>query len=125
MTRFRSGCPIASTLDLVGDRWTLLILRAMALGATSYSDFLRQPEKIATNILASRLAQMEEAGLVKEVRARLGSTRGAYALTDKGAALLPVLQAVARWGEAHLPDRWTPPERFYALTPEDLIPSAA
>lgn len=122
MTRFRSGCPIASTLDLVGDKWTLLILRSMAMGATSYSDLAREPEKIATNILADRLVRMEESGLIVQDRAGHGAIRGAYALTPKGAGLLPVIQALARWGEAHIPDRWHPPERFYAMAPTDLAP---
>jgi DNA-binding HxlR family transcriptional regulator len=120
MTRFRSGCPIASTLDIMGDKWTLVILRSMVMGARSYSDLLKQPEKIATNILADRLARMAEAGLIIEDRPRQGSIKGAYALTEKGAALLPVLQEVARWGETFLPDRWEAPRSFYELSLEQL-----
>lgn len=120
MTQFRSGCPIASALDLVGDKWTLVILRAMAMGATSYSDLSRQAERIASNILADRLTRMEAAGLIVAAQPRQGSIRGAYRLTEKGAALLPVIQDLARWGEAHIPDRWQPPPRFYALKPDDL-----
>lgn len=120
MTHFRSGCPIASALDLVGDKWSLVILRSMIMGATSYSDLARQPEKIATNILADRLDRMESAGLIATERARQGSIRGSYRLTARGAALLPVVQAIARWGEDHLPDRWHAPARFYAMTPSDL-----
>lgn len=117
---FRTGCPIASSLDLIGDKWSLVILRSMVMGASSYSDLLRQPEKIATNILADRLSRMEEAGLITQERARRGALRGAYRLTRKGSALLPVLQSLARWGEAHLPDRWQPPQSFYAMTAEDV-----
>jgi len=122
MTSFRSGCPIASALDLLGDKWTLVILRSMMMGAHSYSDLLKQPERIATNILADRLDRMVKAELIAEERPRRGSIRGAYALTRKGAALLPVLHELARWGEAHLPDRWKPPSRFYELSPESLRP---
>ncbi len=118
--RFRSGCPIASALDLVGDRWTLVLLRSMVMGARSYSDFLAQPERIATNILADRLRRMEETGLIARAEAAPGPARGAYVLTPKGAALLPVLQALARWGEAHIPGRWAAPERFYAARLETL-----
>lgn len=124
MIQFRSGCPIASALDIVGDRWSLLILRSMVVGAASYSDFLAAPERISTNILADRLRRLEEADLISQAYARQGSTRGAYALTRKGAALIPALQELARWGEAQLPDRWSPPERFYAARPEDFIPAA-
>lgn len=120
MTQFRSGCPIASTLDIVGDKWSLLLLRSMVVGATSYSDFLGAAEKISTNILSERLRRLEEAGLITQVHRRQGSHRGAYALTARGAALIPALQELARWGETHLPDRWTAPERFYAARAEDF-----
>lgn len=120
MTQFRSGCPIASTLDIVGDKWSLLIVRSLVVGATSYSDLLSTPEKISTNILAERLRRLEDAGLIRQSVQRQGSIRGAYALTAKGAALIPVVQELARWGETQLPDRWTPPERFYAARPGDF-----
>ena len=125
MTSYRSGCPIASALDLVGDRWSLVILRSMVMGATSYSELLAEQERISTNILADRLRQLEQAGIIARTRARQGTTPGAYALTETGAALIPTLQALARWGEAHIPDRWAPPERFYAARPEDFHPPAS
>lgn len=120
MIKFRTSCPIASALDIVGDKWSLVIIRSMVVGATSYSDFLAMAEKIATNILAERLQRLESAGLIRQTQARQGATRGAYALTAKGAALIPALQALARWGEEELPDRWAPPERFYAARPADF-----
>lgn len=120
MTKFRTGCPIASALDIVGDKWSLVIIRSMVIGATSYSDFLTMAEKIATNILAERLQRLESAGLIRQTQARQGATRGAYALTAKGAAIVPALQALARWGEEQLPDRWAPPERFYEARPADF-----
>lgn len=120
MIRFRSGCPIASSLDLIGDKWSLVILRSMAMGATCFSELAAQPEKIATNILADRLARMTDAGLIVEHQPRRGVIRGRYIFTDKGAALLPVIQELARWGEAHLPERWKPPAQFYELSPDKL-----
>lgn len=120
MTAFRSGCPIASSLDLVGDRWSLVILRSMAMGARSYSALLAEPEKIATNILADRLRRLQQAGLIVMEEAGAGSRRGVIGFTPAGAALLPVIQALARWGETFLPDRWTAPDRFYAMRPETL-----
>lgn len=120
MIEFRSQCPIASTLDIVGDRWSLLILRSMVVGATSYSDLLATPERISTNILAERLRRLEDAGLIARATARKGSIRGAYALTRRGAALIPALQELARWGEANIPDRWEAPARFYAAKPDDF-----
>lgn len=121
MTSFRSPCPIASTLDIIGDKWSLVIIRSMVVGASSYSDLLAAPEKIATNILAERLRRLESAGLIVQAQPRHGSIRGSYALTTKGAGLIPTLQALARWGEANLPARWKPPERFYALRPADFV----
>ena len=120
MTQFRSGCPITSSLDIVGDKWTLIILRSLAMGARSYSDLARQPEGIASNILANRLTRMESEGLIRTTQSSRGSLPGGYALTAKGADLLPVIQALARWGEAHLPERWKPPAHFFALVPADI-----
>ncbi|MCX7305169.1 MAG: helix-turn-helix domain-containing protein [Hyphomicrobiales bacterium] len=117
---FRSGCPIASALDIVGDKWSLVIIRSMVMGATSYSDFLKTPEKIATNILAERLRRLELAGLILQAQARRGSIRGTYALTPKGAGLIPALQALGQWGEQNIPGRWKCPDRFNAARPEDF-----
>jgi DNA-binding HxlR family transcriptional regulator len=95
---FRSRCPIASTLDLVGDRWTILIIRDLFFGASRYSDFARSPEGIPTNILASRLRMMESQALVAKIAYQTKPKRFAYQLTDKGKALLPVMRALKNWG---------------------------
>jgi DNA-binding HxlR family transcriptional regulator len=120
MADYRSNCPIASALDIVGDKWSLVIVRSLLMGASSYSDLLGEPEKIATNILAERLKRLEDEGLILRSSTRKGSTRGGYALSAKGAGLIPLLQELARWGEGNIPDRWTPPARFYAARPEDF-----
>jgi DNA-binding HxlR family transcriptional regulator len=111
---FRSGCPIASALDIFGDKWSLVIVRSIAMGASRYADLARAPEGIATNILADRLKRLEGAGIVRREAGRR------YALTESGGALVPVIQAISRWGEARLPGRWTPPPRFHALRPADF-----
>jgi DNA-binding HxlR family transcriptional regulator len=118
---FRSDCPIASALDLVGDRWSLVVIRNLMLGARSYRDFLAGPEKIATNILADRLARLEAAGLVEAAPPRSSGARGGYRLTRAGAELLPVLQRLAIWGEAHLPGRKQTPDWFLKAAPEDVL----
>ena len=110
----RSGCPIATTLDIVGDRWTLVILRDMLTGKTRFSQFLASPEKITTNILTARLAMMERSGLVAKESYQLHPKRFEYALTRKGNALLPVLQEMCRWANEFIPGTWTPPESFMA-----------
>lgn len=108
----RSPCPIASTLDLIGDRWTLVILRDLLNGKTRYAQFLDLPEKITTNVLAVRLKQMEADGLVTKAPYQLWPARFDYALTEKGRTLHPVLQQICLWGNRHLPGTWIPPARF-------------
>lgn len=117
---FRSGCPIASTLDLAGDRWTLVILRDLANGKARFQEFLDSPERIASNILAARLRDMEANGLVVGERYQEKPPRYAYRLTPRGAGLMPVLQAICRWAGDFLPERWTPPARFMRMRPADL-----
>jgi DNA-binding HxlR family transcriptional regulator len=108
----RSGCPIATTLDIVGDRWTLVILRDMLTGKSRYSEFMASPEGITTNILADRLNRMEASGLVERSPYQERPKRYAYTLTDKGRGLHPVLQAICRWGNRYMPETWVPPESF-------------
>lgn len=110
----RSGCPIATTLDLVGDRWTLVILRDMLTGKTRFSQFLGSPERITTNILTNRLLMMERSGLVVKKPYQVHPKRFDYTLTGKGEALLPVLQEMCRWANSFVPGTWTPPESFMA-----------
>lgn len=112
MEDFRSGCPIASTLDLVGDRWTLVIVRDMLNGKQRYSEFLDGPERITTNILADRLGKMEAAGLIFRSPYQTRPRRNLYALTPKGLALHPVLREMCIWAGQHIVDRWTPPDSF-------------
>lgn len=118
---FRSGCPIASTLELIGDRWTLVLMRDLVNGKSRYKDFLDSPERIASNILTARLTAMEQEGLIKSRAYQLRPKRFEYKLTAKGAALMPVLQAICRWGEAQLPKRWKAPTAFMNKKPDDLI----
>lgn len=117
---YRSGCPIASTMEHVGDRWTLVILRDLVNGKSRYKDFLESPERIATNILTARLDAMQSAGLITSRLYETRPKRYEYALTEKGAALLPVLQAICRWGQEHLADRWTAPASFMRKKPKDV-----
>lgn len=111
----RSGCPIATTLDCLGDSWTLVIVRDMTTGKKRYGEFLESPEGITTNILASRLSRMEELGLITKSPYQTNPVRNEYHLTDAGHDLTPVLQAMCRWGNKHYPDTWVPPESFMSL----------
>jgi len=108
----RSGCPIAATLDLVGDKWSLIVIRDMFTGKNRFGEFLKSPEGITTNILADRLKRMERAGLVAKQPYQERPVRHAYALTPRGETLLPVLQAMCHWANTEMPDTWVPPASF-------------
>lgn len=116
-TERRSACPISCTLDLVGDRWTLVILRDMLVGKRKFSEFLASPERITTNVLTDRLALMEKAGLVRKAPYQTRPRRFSYTLTEKGAALHPVLREMCRWANRHVADTRTPPDSFMADRP--------
>jgi DNA-binding HxlR family transcriptional regulator len=108
----RSGCPIATTLDIVGDRWSLLILRDMFVGKSRYGEFLTSPEHVPTNILAERLKRLERYGLISKAAYQTNPPRYEYRLTADGETLLPVLQSICRWANARIPGTWTPPRSF-------------
>ena len=112
-TARRSECPIACSLDLLGDRWTLLVVRDLLDGKTRFNEFERGPEGIPTNILTDRLRRLEASGLV-ERRPIPGSVRRAYGPTAMARDLRPVLLALARWGNDHLDDTWVPPDDYLA-----------
>jgi DNA-binding HxlR family transcriptional regulator len=99
---FRSRCPIASSLDILGDKWTLLVIRDLFRGLEKFGDFIAAPEKIKTNILTDRLKWLEENGLIEKKAYQTKPTRYTYVLTDKGSDLKPILQAIAVWGETHI-----------------------
>ncbi len=99
----RSPCPVACSLDLLGDRWTLLVVRDLMFGRSRFKDFMASPERIPTNILSDRLARLLRHRIVEQIPAEDGTKRLAYRLTSKGAALRPVLEAMRDWGLAHAP----------------------
>src|SRR2546426_6194158 len=94
----RSDCPLACTLDVIGDKWTLLIVRDLLLGRSSYSEFLKAGEGIPTNILARRLKRLEQAGLLEKRRPPGPGQRLQDRPTQTGRPLRPVLRALVEWG---------------------------
>ena len=94
----RSPCPVACGLDVLGDRWTLLVVRDLLRGAERFKEIAASPEGIPTNILAERLTRLVEHQLAEQVPAADGSRHPAYRLTAKGRALKPVLAAMRDWG---------------------------
>ena len=103
-TSFRSKCAISLTLELLGDRWTLLVIRDMLIFQKKrYQDFLESPEKISTNILADRLFRLQQLGIITKSGDPDNKKQFIYAPTAKGIDLLPILFDLARWGIKHDP----------------------
>ncbi len=96
----RSPCPVAATLDILGERWSLVIIRDLF---ARYHEVAASPEGIATNILASRLEKLTEAGIIAASAAPDRAGSSAYTLTKKGRELLPILGAMRDWGLRHVP----------------------
>lgn len=95
----RSSCPISFSLDLLGDKWTLLVLRDLVFSRKRhFRDFLDSPEKIATNILSQRLRNLEQAGIVTRRIDPQSARQVIYELTTKGLDLIPVLLDLIIWG---------------------------
>ncbi len=98
-------CSAARALDVVGDRWTLLIVRELLAGPRRYTDLHADLPGVSTDVLASRLRDMERDGLTTRRRLPPPGAAYVYELTPRGGALLPVLQSLGTWGEAELGER--------------------
>ena len=103
----RSRCAVANSLDLVGDKWSLLVIRDMLHGKRTYGELANSPEGIPTNILADRLKRLEDAGIIASSAYQERPPRYAYTLTEKGTALGDVLLAFVRWGKKYIPGTQT------------------
>lgn len=100
----RSDCAIAGTLDVVGDRWSLLIVRDLLFcGELRFADLATSAEGVPTNTLADRLRRLEDAGILTREAYSDRPVRYRYRLTERGRDLASVLDAMATWGLAHLP----------------------
>ena len=96
-------CPISSALDVLGDKWSLLIIRDLLIhGPRTYSQFLESKEHISTNILASRLDLLTCLKLIERSKPDAGPRNNAFQLTESGAALRPVLEGLGQWAQTHL-----------------------
>lgn len=102
---FRCDCPFTSALDILGDRWMLVIVKQMLLeGKETFKDFTESDESIATNILSTKLKVLEEAGIVLKTKRPNNKKTNLYLLTEKGLALTPLLLELALWSDSHLRD---------------------
>ena len=100
---WRSVCPISSGLDVLGDKWSLLIVRDLiSHGTRTYSEFLESPEQVSTNILAARLRFLTSVGIIERTNRDAAARNNAYRLTKSGRALRPVLVALGKWSQVHL-----------------------
>lgn len=107
----RSDCPISYSLDLFGDKWTMLILRDVALGDKHFfKDFLEAGEGIATNVLSDRLKMLEDFGILKSKKYELNRTMKYYFLTEKGIELIPTIIDLWVWGAKFDPKSSVRPE---------------
>jgi DNA-binding HxlR family transcriptional regulator len=94
----RSPCPVACALDIIGDKWTILVIRDLALGRQYFKEFLASPEGIATNILTNRLQRLKDAGIISALPDPGPIGRFQYRLTQKGQAMQAMIEAMAEWG---------------------------
>ena len=102
---FRCDCPITSALDVLGDKWTLVIVKQMLIdGKKTFKEFVEAEEAIATNILTDRLKKIEEKGIIKRLSLPENKKSKHYHLTEKGLGLTPVILEMAIWSDGNLRD---------------------
>ena len=105
----RSRCPVSCTLDVLGDRWSLLVVRDLMRGKRRFAEFAASPEGIPTNILADWLKRLRTRGIVQTARYCDRPPRLEYTLTAKGEDLRPMMRAMVEWGVRHAGGRMPPP----------------
>ena len=101
--RFRTGCPFTSAIDVLGDKWILVIVKQMLTeGAETFKDFAESEEAIATNILSAKLKLLEEVGMITKSKLPDNKKTNIYRLTERGLALTPILIELAIWSDTQL-----------------------
>jgi DNA-binding HxlR family transcriptional regulator len=98
----RSDCPLACALDVVGDEWSLLIVRDILFGCSRVEEFLGAGERIPKKVLASKLRDLEKAGIIRKTRSASSPPHDIYSLTDMGVSLSPAIVALVKWGRANI-----------------------
>ena len=100
---FRCKCPITSALDIIGDKWSLVVIKQMLFeGRTTFKDFVQSPEAIATNILSVRLKMLEDFGIINKQKLPSNKKTNIYTLTPKGTSLTPVLIELTLWSKYNI-----------------------
>lgn len=120
-SNYRSECPLSCVLELLGDKWTLLIIRDVLKGKHRYGDFEKSPEQIPTNILAERLKRLVREEIMEKVCYQQRPPRYAYKLTPKGADLIEILKHLTLWGVKYEVGMGKPPEKLWNLSSKDIL----
>ena len=102
MKKDRSNCPLTSALDIIGDKWSLIIIRDIFLGKKTFTEFIKSSEKIATNILANRLELLAANGLIKVTKLPYDRKTKLYYLTDRGIDMYPIIFEMMHWSDRNL-----------------------
>lgn len=103
--KFRCDCPFTSALDILGDRWMLVIVKQMLVDdKETFKDFVESEEAIATNILSTKLKLLEDLGIIIKTKRPNNKKTNLYLLTDMGLALTPLLAELANWSDSYLRD---------------------
>ena len=102
MKKDRSNCPLTSALDIIGDKWSLIIIRDIFLGKKTFTEFIKSSEKIATNILANRLELLTNNGLLKATKLPNDRKTKLYYLTDRGIDMYPIIYEMMQWSNRNL-----------------------
>jgi len=103
--KFRCNCPFTSALDIIGDKWMLVIVKQMLIeDKQTFKDFTESDESIATNILTTKLKQLEDIGIIIKTKLPNNKKSNIYLLTEKGLALIPLIVELGIWSDNHLRD---------------------
>lgn len=114
--RYAQFCPLARATEIVGERWTLLVVRELLMGAQRFSDLLRRLAGVSSSVLADRLARLESRGVVRRRELPPPAAASVYELTERGRALRPAVVELSRWGARFL----EPPRPGEHLEPDWL-----
>jgi DNA-binding HxlR family transcriptional regulator len=104
----RSKCPLVNILDILGDKWSLIIIRDLFLGKKTFTEFMSSSEKFASNILSNRLEFLIHHGLIKAIKLPHDKKTKLYYLTDKGVDLYPILYEMMNWSKRNLDNEFGP-----------------
>ena len=125
MKTYRSSCPLCSVLDILGDKWTLIVVRDIFNGKKTFGELLESPEKISTSVLSDRLQLLEANGIAEHVLSITDKKVKWYYLTDRGIDLFPILYEMVNWSKRNLDKKFHPFAMDWFERNESLDPDRA